>query len=159
MTREPCWPTSRATAIFPKGCPQVQRGVPGWLRSAGGPAREFSMSVNACSQQLRISECIRETDDGPKRMAAMTTAAWRTLLTLVTGWGCRGRRLSRGAENPDRQRGLWGHRAAGRRREPGKAGPGPSGDLRYTRLSSSIRLETPVRLERAGGSADRRDRG
>src|ERR1035441_5206847 len=86
------------------------------------------------------------------------TAASRTPPWLLSGWGYRCRHLSRGRENPDRQRGLWRHRSAGRRHEPGKAERGLSADLRCTRISSSARLETPVRLERADGSADTRDR-
>ena len=35
-----------------QGVPSEGRGVPGWLRSAGGPARDFSMSVNAWLRKL-----------------------------------------------------------------------------------------------------------
>jgi hypothetical protein len=51
-------------------------------------------------KQLRITQP-DALDDGQWGVTHATTAASRTPLWLVSGLGCRGRRLSRGSENPD----------------------------------------------------------
>src|SRR5437016_8783684 len=59
------------------------------------------------------------------------TAASRTPPWLPSGWGCRGRRLSREQGSPDTLHGLWVYRLGERRREPGQDG-------RARRLASSL---------------------
>src|ERR1700704_6740537 len=61
----------------------------------------------------------------PQILSTRTIATSRTLPWLLSALGYRGQHLSRGPENPDRQRVLWRDRSAGRRREPSKAGPDP----------------------------------
>src|SRR6516165_8490904 len=56
----------------------------------------------------------------PSEPRQRTIAASRTRPWLAAGWGCRGRRLSRGRRNPDRRLWLWRCRLAWHRRDRGE---------------------------------------